>query len=290
MIPKMTEEPLTYRVWKTVLRGLTRTWAGGDQHERLNRIDWDVLLMFDACRRDTLQQATDWPINACTSPATTTDEWLAAAANSRILEGATVASANSIYAEHDLGLRELHRLWETEWVDRLGNVPPEPVLARIDEFVANDHTPAVGHIGPPHAPYIARVGGEWLPIFPEITEWQWDPSREEFDQLSQQAAMATGVVDLDRAVYGYQASVRSVWEVSKEYVARWARRGLTVVVTADHGETFGRMRDFWLVEHPSRCYVPPLTRVPFAVFADGERRGTAPETAEETLKSLGYTE
>lgn len=286
----MTEEPLTYRAWKTVLRGLTRIRAGGDQHERLNRLDWDVLLVLDACRQDALQRATDWPIGACTSPATTTDDWLAVAAHSRILKGATVASSNSLYAEHDLGLRKLHQLWETEWVDRLGNIPPEPVLARVDEFVTDGHTPVAGHVGPPHAPYIARVGGEWLPIFPEITEWQWDPRREEFDQLSQQAAMATGLVDLNRAVRGYQASVQSVWEVASEYVAQWTRRGLTVVVTADHGETFGRVRDFWLVEHPSRCYVSPLTCVPFAVFADGERRGTTPDTAEETLRALGYTE
>ena len=110
----MAEEPLTYRAWKSALRVLTRARAGGDQHERLNRIDWDVLLVFDACRWDALQRATDWPIGSCTSPATTTDEWLAAAADSRILGGTTVASSNSIYAEHDLGLRELHRLWETE--------------------------------------------------------------------------------------------------------------------------------------------------------------------------------
>lgn len=285
----MTTEPLTYRAWKELLRVLTRRWDGGDQHAQLNALDWDVLLVLDACRQDILQQVADWPIGGCSSPATMTDEWLAAATDSRIFEGATVVSSNSLYAEHDLGLRKLHQLWETEWVDRLGNVPPEPVLDRIDDSIAGNNTPVVGHIGPPHAPYIARIGGKWLPVFPEITEWHWDSNREEFEQLSQQAAMATGVVNLDRAVRGYRASVRSVWNIVAEYVARWVREGLTVVVTADHGETFGRLRDFWLVEHPSGCYVPPLTRVPFAVFKDGERRGTTPETTEETLRALGYT-
>lgn len=286
----MAEEPLTYRAWKSALRVLTRARAGGDQHERLNRIDWDVLLVFDACRHDALRRATEWPVDGCTSPATHTDGWLAAAADSRILEGATVAASNSIYAEHDLGLSDLRRLWETEWVDRLGNVPPEPVLERVDEVVADGHTPAVGHVGPPHAPYIARVDDEWLPVFPEITEWHWDPDREAFDQLSQQAAMASGLVDLDRARRGYLASVASVWDVAEPYVARWARDGLTVVVTADHGETFGGARDRWLVEHPAECYVRPLTRVPFATFADGERRGREPGSAEETLRAMGYTE
>lgn len=286
----MTDESLAYRLWKTALRGLTKPLEGGDQHECLNRLDWDVILVFDACRFDALRRVVDWPIDACTSPATTTDAWLAAATESRVLAGATAVSANSNYAEYDLGLRDLHPLWETEWVDRLGNVPPEPVLERVDGVVTDGNAPVVGHVGPPHAPYIARIGGEWFPVFPEVTEWHWDPRRDEFEQLSQQAAMATGLVDLDRAARGYRASVRSVWAVAAKFVARWVRRGQTVVVTADHGETFGRARDFWLVEHPAGCHVPPLTTVPLAVFTDGERRGTSPESVGESLKSLGYVE
>jgi len=232
-----------------------------------------------------LNTAYSWSV----SPASATEEWLAAAVESGVFEEAAVATTNSIYAEHDLGLVDLHRLWETAWVDRLGNFPPEPVLERVDDLVGEGRSPVVGHVGPPYAPYIARVGGEWLPVFPEVTAWHWDLRREEFDQLSQQAAMATGLVDLDRVLRGYRASVRSVWGVSSRYVAQWVRRGLTVVVTADHGETFGRARDYWLVEHPSRCHVSPLTRAPFAVFDDGDRRGTAPDSTEETLRALGYT-
>lgn len=286
----MPDEPCAYRAWRALVRRLTRPRAGGDQHERLAGLDWDVLLVLDACRLDALRRVTDWPVAAATSPASATGEWLAAAADSGVLAGATVATSNSRYTTFDLGLRECHDLWETAWVDRLGNAPPEPVLERVDELVAEGHLPAVGHVGPPHAPYIARVDGEWLPVFPEVTAWHWDPDRDGFEQLSQEAAMASGVVDLDRALAGYRASVRSVWDVASEHVARWARAGLTVVVTADHGETFGRARDYWLVEHPEGCHVPPLTRVPFAVFADGERRGATPASAEESLRSLGYVE
>ncbi|WP_408957594.1 hypothetical protein [Natrinema sp. 74] len=288
----MSEEPRAYRAWKALLRRATKPAAGGDQHERLCRTDWDLLLVFDACRADALRRATRWPIEVRTSPASATDGWLAAAADSRILEGASVVTSNSRYAQYEsaLGLRELHGLWDVAWVDRLGNAPPEPVLERVDELVDDGRTRIVGHVGPPHAPYVARIDGEWLPIFPDITAWHWDPDREDFERLSQQAAMAAGIVDLDRARRGYLASVQSVWDVSCEYVAQWARRGLTVVVTADHGEAFGRPRDWWLVEHPSGCHVPALTRVPVAVFDDGERRGATPETPDETLEALGYRE
>lgn len=286
----MSDLPPHYRAWKALVRRLTSARAGGDQHDRLARLDWDVLLVLDACRFDALARAADWPVDACTSPASATGEWLAAAADSGVLAGAHVASANSRYDRHDLGASEVDVLWEREWVDRLGNVPPEPVLERVDEFLADGLTPAVGHVGPPHAPYVARVAGEWLPVFPDVTAWHWDPDRGDFEQLSQEAAMATGVVDLDRARRGYEASVRSVWAVASEYVARWARRGLTVAVTADHGETFGRARDWFLVEHPPGCHVPALTRVPLAVFADGERRGTTPESTAEQLRAMGYAE
>ncbi len=286
----MSDEPLRYRAWKALVRRLTRPLAAGNQHERLARLDWDVLVVLDACRLDALRRVADWPVEGCTSPASSTGGWLAAAADSGVLAGATAVTANSRYESFDLGLRACHSLWETGWVDRLGNVPPEPVLDRVEDFVAAGDLPVVGHVGPPHAPYIARVGGEWLPVFPELTAWHWDPNRDDFEQLSQQAAMATGLVDLDRALQGYRASVRSTWEVLGEYVAAWARRGLTVVVTADHGETFGRARDWWLVEHPAGCHVPPLTRVPFAVFEDGVRRDARPETDDESLRALGYTE
>ncbi|PSP81080.1 hypothetical protein BRC81_01435 [Halobacteriales archaeon QS_1_68_20] len=286
----MTQEPRTYRAWKALVRRLSRPLVGGDQHERLRRTDWDVLVVLDACRLDAFRQVANWPVEGCTSPASSTDGWLDAATESGVFEDATVVTSNSRYAEHDLGLRDLHPLWEDAWVDRLGNVTPEPVLDRVDELVADGRERVVGHVGPPHAPYVARVDGEWLPVFPEVTAWHWNPEREAFEQLSQQAAMASGVVDLDRAARGYHASVRSVWEVTAAYVARMARAGATVVVTADHGETFGRPRDWWLVEHPARCYVPALTRVPFAVFADGERRGAAPSSVEEALSALGYAE
>ncbi len=286
----MSDEPLAYRAWKAVVRRLSRPLAGGDQHDRLDGIDWDVLVVLDACRLDAFRRVADWPVEGCTSPASSTTGWLAAATESGVFEGATVVTSNSRYAEHDLGLRDLHPLWEEAWVDRLGNVTPEPVLDRVDDLVADGRERVVGHVGPPHAPYVARVDGEWLPVFPEITAWHWDPDREAFEQLSQQAAMASGVVDLDRGVRGYRASVRSVWEVTAKYVARWARAGATVVVTADHGETFGRARDCWLVEHPPGCHVPALTRVPLAVFADGERRGATPSSVEEGLRALGYAD
>lgn len=286
----MSDQPLPYRAWKALLRRVTPALADPDQHERLGRVDWDVLLVLDACRYDAFSAVAAWPVEAATSPASATAGWLDAAAASGRFGGASVATANSLYEDRDLGARTVESLWETEWVDRLGNVPPEPVLERVDEFVRAGELPAVGHLATPHAPYVAQLGGEWLPIFPSVTAWHWDPDREGFEQLSQEAAMATGVVDLDRARQGYLASVRSTWAAVRPYVARWARSGATVVVTADHGEAFGRARDWWLVEHPAGCPVPPLTRVPFAVVADGERRGARPETPPEALEALGYVE
>jgi len=101
--------------------------------------------------------------------------------------------------------------------------------------------------------------------------------------------MASGEIDLERAVAGYYASVESTWNVVTDYVGQWLEDDLTVVVTADHGETWGRLRDWTMYGHPNRVHVRPLTEVPWVVFQ--QAAPIADDTAgdvEEKLEALGY--
>jgi hypothetical protein len=286
----VTIEPFRYRAWKWAVQRVSGLRSRADQHDRLKDLDWDIVVVLDACRWDTLEAVADWPMDYCHTPGTTTREWLTAAGESGVFEDTHVVSANVNYERHDdLGERTLEKLWETDWDGRLGNVAPEPVLDRADEALDAADAPVVAHVVPPHAPYIAKVGEEWLPVFPGVQSWKNSPGGDTIDQYSQQEAMAGGLVDLDRAARGYRASVESVWSVTADYVGRWVKAGNTVVVTADHGETFGGLEDYFLVEHPHSCYVSPLDRVPFEVFEWGSTPGAA-ETTEEKLAALGYVE
>lgn len=181
-------------------------------------------------------------------------------------------------------------LWETDWNDELGTVLPEPVLDRADAFLNGGNAPVVAHLMPPHAPYIARIDDSWLHAYPQTDAWSHVVSDEVADTetISAQVAMASGEIDLVRARRGYRASVRSVWEALVGYISDWVDRGWSVVVTADHGETFGRPGELGLYGHPNRCHIAPLVEVPFERFSRPETEDDVAASVEEKLRALGY--
>lgn len=288
----MTAEPLFYRARKWVLQRISTLTKRPDQHDRLAETDWDVLIILDACRYDALQQVTHWPVERCRSPGSATDHWLDQCEHSGVLEDSYVATGNANYTNRDLGALETKHVYEDHWDNRLGNVRPGSVLEAADEFIDDGDRPVVAHILPPHAPYIAEVGDTWIPAFPDLDTWRRNPDRDDEDKLSPQVAMATGHVDMERAVAGYQASVEATWNAILPAIGRYLKRDLTVVVTADHGETFGRWRDWKLYGHPNRVHLRPLVEVPWVVFeraAPMADNGGA-ESVQDKLEALGYVE
>lgn len=288
----MSAEPLSYRARKWALQNFTTAVSGSDQHERLDTLEWDVCVVLDACRYDALAEVADWPIERCRSPGSATEEWLTACADSGVYEGAYIAAGNVNYANTDLGAAEVDHVWSNHWNDRLGTVLPEPVLDSASMFLDSGDCPVVAHLLPPHAPYVARIGGTWLPAFPDVDIWRRNPGREEDGKLSPQVAMATGHVDMRRAIEGYRASVASTWSVVTDYIGQWVANDRTVVVTADHGETFGRLQDGTMYGHPNRVHIGPLVDVPWIVFKqpspiDVKKRATS---VTEKLEALGYVE
>ncbi|WP_436910743.1 hypothetical protein [Halosimplex marinum] len=285
----MTVEPLGYRARKWLVQQVTGRLDRGTQHQRLLDEEWDVALVLDACRWDTLDDVADWPIDHAYSPGSATPQWLDIAERTRVLEDTYVVSANAQYDGRDLGEAELHAVWETDWNARLGTVLPEPTLSKADDLLADGKRPVVAHLLPPHAPYVAKVADTWLPAFPDTDVWDRNPNvGEQEGRMSPQVAMARGHIDLDRARRAYEASVASTWAEVADWVGRWVDRELTVVVTADHGETFGRLRDFGFCGHPNRCHVDPLVKVPYERFEQRAPAEGGAESVEEKLSALGY--
>lgn len=71
-------------------------------------------------------------------------------------------------------------------------------------------------------------------------------------------------------------------------MGRWVDRELTVIVTADHGEAFGRLRDFGFCGHPNRCHVDPLVKVPYERFEQRASADGGAESVEEKPSAPGY--
>jgi hypothetical protein len=282
-------EPFRYRAWKWVVQRIT-AHRTPTQHTQLNEIDWDVLIVLDACRHDVLSEVAQWPIGSAITPETSTGRWLPKMKEYNVFDGAHVVAANSQYAKLDVGAANVEGVWDSAWNSDLGNAPPEPVFDTVDDHIADGRTPVVGHTLPPHAPYVGKLDTEWIPLQPELDIMHgWDTA-DNAANMSWQAAMARGAVPAEEARRAYQTSVASVWDSLEPYLARWVRDGLEVVVTADHGEVFGHYRDFWLYEHPAGCFVEPLCKVPFIHFPGDWHADVDPRSVDEHLRALGYRE
>ena len=171
-------------------------------------------------------------------------------------------------------LREVAH-WPVETVTSPASCTPE----WLGECVSS------GVLQQPHWPYVAKLDGSWRLAYDDLGPWS--DSDGEIDSL--QVAMARGHVDVEAASDAYSAAVWSVWDAIAPYLREWLDAGYTTVVTADHGEIFGRARELRLYEHPCGCHVDPLVEVPWVEFRPRTATDAA-ESVEGRLKALGYAE
>lgn len=258
---------------------------GPDLFDRLQAVDWDVLLILDACRFDVLSAVAETAVvRPVRSPASSTPEFLEHARERGVFEGATYVSANPQTGKkrpgEDISLRPVY---EEAWENRLGTVPAERVFRAVRNELDESNT-VVGHVMQPHYPHICRIDGHTLPVPNGLHPREFKDSNLEASGL--QALLASGAVNLDRARRSYEICVRYAWESASSFAASLASEGYQVAVTADHGESFGE-RGF--VEHPVGIRIDPLVTVPWVTFGSGSNEGDQTGT-EDQLKALGYVD
>lgn len=280
------KEQFFYRLRKWVLQHVT-SGSKADQHEMIADTDWDVLVVLDACRLDTCRTVVDWPVARVTSPASCTPTWLELIEVEGLFADSHVLAGNPQYEKFEIAANAVENFWESHWIDSFGTVLPEPILDRASELLDEDATPIVVHLQQPHWPYVAKIGETWQLAYKNTGPWHTSDGTV----TSTQDSMARGLLDVRRAWQAYQASVRSVWKTLVLYLDEWLGANRSVIVTADHGETFGRICDFTMYEHPCNCHISPLTAVPWIEFAPSENGSEhADATVRDRLQALGYTE
>lgn len=280
------KERFDYRAKKWLFQQVS-TYRSSDQLTRIESTNWDVLVVLDACRVDTLRKIAGWPVGSAVSPASCTPEWLAAVADRGTFDGTHIIAGNPQYAKVDekLGQQSMNRFWETHWNDHLQTTLPEPMLEMASEKVSNATNGVVVHLQPPHWPYIARLGDSWSLAYNDLGPWKAGDEKT----VSLQVAMQRGLININKARRAYQASVQSIWEILREYLAEWLDDGYTIIVTADHGETFGRIQEFGFYEHPCGCHIAQLVNVPWIELRP-QHNQTGSESIQDRLRALGYTE
>lgn len=238
--------------------------------------DWDVLVVLDGCRPETLEAVArdvDYidRVERLTSVGSCSSEWLentfekpaysTAVARTAMVTGNTWTSR---YLDETAFLA-LDEVWKYAWDDDLGTVPAAAVTERavaVDR--THGHDRLVVHYMQPHHPFvpdplagdsgIARTGAHSSDSNPWVL-------------------LRRGAVSVERVRRAYRANL--------EYVLRSVERlraNVTgkVVITADHANLFG---EWGLYGHPMHTPVPELITVPWV-----ETTGTGEGTLDPTLE------
>ncbi len=155
------------------------------QEQRLLDVDWDYLVVLDACRYDAFENVyeeyLDGPLEKRWSKGSSTPEWAAKTFTGD--HDIAYFSANPFINSFGIPLNEMQwgasceyewtandhlaeviDVWKHGWDDDLGTIPPENVGAAVmDHREAIDRADrAVVHYMQPHAPYLTRSGGRKL--------------------------------------------------------------------------------------------------------------------------------
>lgn len=285
-----TTEPVTYRSWKWLWQQRSKIGWKSNLFERIEESEWDLLVILDACRYDTLASVVDCAVvERAVSPASATPGFLKQANTEDLFDGTTYLSANPQTNLHPPGAKRVVDLYETQWDTELSTVTPDTVYAEARKWLKKGER-VVAHTLQPHYPHICMFGNNIRPVRNGLHPTELDFLDENY--LEPQIFLSDGRVSLGRARRSYELCTAYAWNQVKAF-ATWATsEGYTVAITADHGELFGE-RGF--VEHPNKINISSLTTVPWIMF-EPDITPTAyemkaePDKITDRLAALGYVD
>lgn len=251
--------------------------------------DWDVLVLLDACRRDTMAAYApdDWPaVDAVESRGGNTWDFYSRNFDNDPYLDTVVVTANprTTILRAD-AFHDVVPVYEDDWDDELGTVRPAVMADRTIEVCERYPDKRVlAHWLQPHQPFLVGDIGRG---FEDESVWK---------------ELRRGGIDLERVVEAYEGSLKlTIPEIER------VAEGVTgrVVVSADHGNLLGESPWFYplpMYGHPRGVRHPALVEVPWVVFDDGEQRpvtvaterrmpdedGPTDETVQDRLRDLGY--
>lgn len=261
-------------------------------------LDWDNLLLLDACRYDVFSEYSDLPgkLDSRFTLASNTLEFLEANMTQEEFFDTIYITANPQLYRFSESIeasfyREFH-LWNgEEWDSKWGTVHPDVVTKRAKSIAEQfPHKRLIIHYLQPHYPFVGD---------------RFDPSVFGVDEETNMdfwLKQMTGETDFtaDRVWAGYIDNLKYVLPLLDELLE--TLRGKSIV-TSDHGNMFGeRSHPLPIAEwgHPPGIYTEELTKVPLLAYQNGPRRkikiGESDVThdhVEETsvserLRDLGY--
>ena len=287
--------------------------------DRLVDQDWDNVVLLDACRYDLYESVLadhDLPgdLGERRSCASGTPAYLARNFGEDTFHDVVYVTANP-YVATELDPDTFHavdHVWRDGWNDDLGTVMPDVMCERA--LACAERYPdkrLVVHFNQPHVPFVGeyRLEGRGMEGIRSraLDSAAPDPrtrGRTPFEQLG------AGEVDRESVWRAYRSNLEVAMDAVETLLSAFDGR---TVVTADHGNALGERA--WpfpirIYGHPLGILVPALTRVPWHVVSDGDRKettaeppvyeegavegsadeGTVDENVADRLRDLGYAE
>ncbi|RRJ29469.1 alkaline phosphatase family protein [Halocatena pleomorpha] len=254
--------------------------------------DWDTLVLLDACRYDIFERHVPFEgeLSKVISRGSHTSEFLKENFMARTLPDTVYVSATPQLRAHELeeNFHAVVQVWEDGWDDDLRTVLPKAMVEETLE--AHESYPdkrVISHFLQPHYPFIGDHGQE----IEHGTITGGGVLEDERDFASIWELLETGRVTREDVWRAYVENL----ELTIPHLERLLESiDGKIVVTADHGNSFGRMGVYG---HPRGYYLPELVEVPWLelpfdrrreITADGTTDVAATETVENRLRDIGY--
>lgn len=306
--PKRAPLYFVFTLYLSVWYAVTSRWPFG---RNIYDSEWDLLIILDACRVDTLREVEDEydfidGVDSVWSTGSQSAEWMAntfTESHREAIKGTTYISGNgfsggiledgkrppanntvpidiSSWSVVDKGtLHSLVEVWRTNSDETYGSVLPEPMTDyTIEEGRNGDADRIITHYTQPHLPYVGTAYREGR----EATEVE----DRGYELLEEGRSSREEVYDV------YKETLRWVLDDVEELLENIDAE--KVVITSDHGEAFGEGKAYG---HPEGFPHPVIRKVPWVETSASDTGTREPEIStdssvekgvEEHLRDLGY--
>ena len=279
-------QPLLRRLYASYFEKIT------SQKVLINNLDFDVLVIYDACRLDYFSMLYpryfEGSLQSALSAGSMTLEWLINTWYRDHYEVAYVSATPLVKSGRPiLGFNAEEKfmyvddVWNWGWSDSLTTVPPEKVniAARLTTtklgmkgLRLGEHYKLVIHYVQPHAPYLCLSRVSKKISESDIRETLEDIDAHKFGIVGEgKPTLDFLLLALLKEITGsenklieylrmlYQSNLDLVMRASCPLIRHFLKKGYDVVISADHGELLG---EYGLFFHP-RLHLPYLRIVPW---------------------------
>ncbi len=249
---KMKLDILSRAPYQHALNMIGRRVTGAPTY--LTDMEWDVLIVLDACRWDAFCEIYGKKVPFICSPGTWTGDWVKEnfvyGPNTGTLEDVLVVTGSpwNAPAYYEMNgwtypFKDCISVFVDGWDERLHTVLPATLTEACRKAVSEYHPKRLlVHFMQPHMPWIDYV--QTHKITTDLVNDIWDMVED-------------GRIPLLEARKAYEENLKLVLKEVWKLVAQLDGK---IVITSDHGNLFG---EYGLFGHPARIGVPELVKVPW---------------------------